>query len=71
MINSWTGFQPLREVWLGAPWSEAWADIICYRKQDQDNIRNIIELTNNQLSAFQNIIAVSYTHLTLPTMFEV
>ena len=56
MINSWTGFQPLREVWLGAPWSEAWAYIICYRKQDQDNIRNIIKLTNNQLSAFQNIM---------------
>ena len=28
MINSWTGFQPLREVWLGDVWPVGWEKFI-------------------------------------------
>ena len=56
MINSWTGFQPLKEVWLGAPWPAGWEEVIFTDTKDQENLRNITNVTEEQLNTFQRIM---------------
>ena len=56
MINSWTGFQPLKEVWLGGPWPSGWEEVIFTDTKDQENLRNITNVTKEQLNTFQRIM---------------
>ena len=56
MINSWTGFQPLKEVWLGAPWPLGWETMIFKTAKDQENLKKITEISIQQLNEFQRIM---------------
>ncbi len=56
MINSWTGFQPLREVWLGDVWPVGWEKFILKDPVQQEKLRNIIIQTQEQLNTFQRIM---------------
>lgn len=56
MIQSWTGFQPLKEVWLGAPFGVSWCDAIFADSKDVEKLQFITRQTQHEMDHFQRIM---------------
>ncbi len=56
IINSWTGFQPLEEVWLGSCYPRTWAEYFTDDKQRQSILLDLFDTANNELDNFETIM---------------
>jgi len=56
MINSYTGFQPLKEVWLGDTFDESWAAEIFDQPEHIRAFERITQETRAQLDYFQSVL---------------
>ena len=70
IVNSFTSWQPLEEVIVGRAYRPDYFDFID-NPQVRNQLQQILYETEEDLNNLQRTIAVSYTHLTLPTILRV